>query len=77
MRPTRLLLSAALLLSACTNPRAEANMIQALNDAATQIGDLKNDVAQVQANVDSLRQVVAHQDTVIARIAEVNHIPTK
>lgn len=71
-------LSLALLApSGCTNPRTEANMVQALNDAASEISNLRGDMADLQANVDSLRQVVAHQDTVIARIAEVNHIPVK
>lgn len=62
-------------LSACVNPRAEANVAQALNDAANEIAGLKNDLAVVQTQLDSLRGVVAKQDTVIGRLAEVNHIP--
>lgn len=50
-------------------------MAQALNDAANEIGGLKSDIAQLQTDLDSLRQVVAKQDTLIGRIAEVNHIP--
>ena len=70
MRTLRLLalvLSTALV-AACTNPRAEAAVAQALNDAANEIGGLKNDIAQLQTDVDSLRQVVARQDSAIARI---------
>jgi peptidoglycan hydrolase CwlO-like protein len=63
--------------SACANPRAEAATAQALNDAANEIGGLKNDLSDLQAQVDSLRTTVAKQDTVISRIAEINHIPTK
>ena len=66
---------ASLLAMGCVNPRAEANMAQALNDAANEIGGLKSDIAQIQTDLDSLRQVVARQDTIISRIAEVNHIP--
>jgi len=62
-------------LSACANPRAEANVAQALNDAANEIAGLKNDLGVVQTQLDSLRGVVAKQDTVIGRLAEVNHIP--
>lgn len=66
---------ATLLTTGCVNPRAEANMAQALNDAANEIGGLKSDIAQLQTDLDSLRQAVAKQDTIISRIAEVNHIP--
>jgi outer membrane murein-binding lipoprotein Lpp len=70
MRPLRLLAFpiAILIITACTNPRAEANVAQALNDAATEIGGLKNDIAQLQTDVDSLRQIVARQDSAITRI---------
>jgi len=70
MRPLRLLLSfsALLVTTACGNPRAEAAVAQALNDAANEIGGLKSDVAQLQTDLDSLRQVVARQDSAITRI---------
>ena len=70
MRPLRLLapVLSTLLVAGCTNPRAEAAVAQALNDAANEIGGLKNDLAQLQTDVDSLRQVVARQDSTIARI---------
>jgi septal ring factor EnvC (AmiA/AmiB activator) len=60
---------------ACGNPRTEANVAQALNDAANEISGLKNDVAQLSTEIDSLRRVVAKQDSTIARIAAVNNIP--
>lgn len=77
MRLVRVLiiLGASLAESSCTTPREQAAVAQALNDAANEIGGLKSDVAQLQSDVDSLRQVVAKQDTIISRIAEVNHIP--
>ena len=62
-------------IAACGNPRTEANVAQALNDAAVEIGGLKNDIAQLSTEIDSLRQVVAKQDSTIARIAAVNNIP--
>jgi len=62
-------------LSACVNPRTEANVATALNDAANEMAGLKNDLAVLQTQLDSLRGVVAKQDTVIGRLAEVNHIP--
>lgn len=59
----------------CANPRTEANVAQALNDAANEMAGLKNDLAVLQTQIDSLRGVVAKQDTVIGKLAEVNHIP--
>ena len=61
--------------SACVSPRTQAATAQALNDAASEIDGLKGDVAQVQSDLDSLRQVVAHQDTVINRLAALNNVP--
>jgi len=79
LRRCRRAFLAALLIAApvtaCGNPRTEANVAQALNDAAMEIGGLKNDIAQLSTEIDSLRQVVAKQDSTIARIAAVNNIP--
>jgi hypothetical protein len=40
-----------------------------------EISGLKNDMALLSTEIDSLRQVVAKQDSTIARIAAVNNIP--
>jgi outer membrane murein-binding lipoprotein Lpp len=70
MRPLRLFIiwSATIVCAACGNPRSETAVAQALNDAANEIGGLKNDIAQLQTDVDSLRQVVARQDSAITKI---------
>jgi septal ring factor EnvC (AmiA/AmiB activator) len=72
-----LLVAGALVLSAgsCSNPRTEAAMVQELNDAANEIGAMKGDIGQLQNDLDSLRLVVAKQDTVISRLVEVTHVP--
>ena len=76
MRAMRLLLIAAVAFAAaCVNPRTEATVAQALTDAANEIGGLKSDIAQLQTDLDSLRQVVAKQDTLLGRLAEINHVP--
>jgi len=74
-RFTVLALACVVALSGCANPRTEANVAQALNDAANEMAGLKNDLAVLQTQLDSLRGIVASQDTVIGRLAEVNHIP--
>lgn len=70
-----LILAVAALLDGCASPRTEANVAQALNDAANEISGLKNDLADLQGQVDSLRTSVAKQDTLIQRIMAVNNIP--
>lgn len=61
--------------TSCANPRTQANMAAALNDAADEINGLKSDIALLQTQIDSLKGVMMHQDTVINRIAAVNNIP--
>jgi hypothetical protein len=68
-------LTLAAWLAGCSNPRTEANVAQALNDAANEISGLKNDLANLQTQIDSLRMAVAKQDTLIGRIMTVNNIP--
>lgn len=76
MRSMRLLaLVIPAVVAGCTNPRTESNVAQALQDAANEIGGLKNDIAQLSSDIDSLRQVMAKQDSTIARIAAANNIP--
>jgi outer membrane murein-binding lipoprotein Lpp len=77
MRIIRLLVVslASVLAAGCTNPRTEANVATALNDAANEIGALKNDLAQLQVELDSLKATVAKQDTLVTRIMAVNNIP--
>jgi prefoldin subunit 5 len=64
-----------LVFAACGNPRSEAAVAQALNDAASEINGLKSDLADLQSQMDSLRTMVAKHDTTISRMAEANHIP--
>lgn len=74
LRRSRVVIT-ALLASACANPRTEANVAQALNDAAIEISALKNDIAQLSTEIDSLRQALIKQDSTLSRIAAVNNIP--
>jgi septal ring factor EnvC (AmiA/AmiB activator) len=70
-------LAAASLLAAsgCTNPRTQTALIQELNDAAAEINGLKNDLANLQTELDSMRTILAKHDTTISHIAAVNNIP--
>lgn len=64
-----------LALTACRDPRAEANIAQAMIDVGTQISSMQQDYAVLQQQVDSLRTVVARQDTIISRLASMAGLP--
>jgi hypothetical protein len=61
-------------LSACRDPRAEANIAEAMVQVGTEISAMRQDYAILQNQVDSLRVVVAHQDTIINRLASQANI---
>jgi hypothetical protein len=61
----------AVLLVACQNPRVQANMAEAINEFGTQVSGINQDLAAIQFQVDSLKQVAARQDTIIARLAQI------
>jgi outer membrane murein-binding lipoprotein Lpp len=68
-------LLATLLLTSCRDPRAEANIAEAMIQVGTEISAMHQDFATLQNQVDSLRGVVAKQDTVIARLTTLANMP--
>ncbi|HZI41647.1 MAG TPA: hypothetical protein VFD67_08080 [Gemmatimonadaceae bacterium] len=68
-------LLAALLLASCRDPRAEANIAEAMVQVGTEISAMRQDYALLQNQVDSLRGVVARQDTLISRLAAAANVP--
>ena len=75
MRHSIAVLAAAALVAGCRDPRAEANIAQAMIDVGTQISAMQQDYAILQSEVDSLRTVVARQDTVIRNLASLAGLP--
>jgi hypothetical protein len=74
MRSLRVLL-VGVLLSSCRDPRAEANIAEAMMQVGTEISAMRQDYAVLQSQVDSLRGVVARQDTILAHLAAAANIP--
>lgn len=68
-------LFALILLAGCRDPRAEANIAQAMTEVGTTLTMVQQDYALLQSQVDSLRQVLARQDTIIARLASMAGLP--
>jgi hypothetical protein len=59
----------------CRDPRAEANIAQAMMDVGTSITQMQQDFGDLYNQVDSLRGVVARQDTIISRLANLAGLP--
>jgi hypothetical protein len=74
MRPLCALLFIVLLIS-CRDPRAEANIAEAMVQVGTEMSAIRQDYAVLQNQVDSLRGVVARQDTLLARLATLANVP--
>ena len=62
-------------IAGCRDPRADANIAQAMMDAGSQISMLLQDQSLMQSQLDSLLQVVAWQDTIIRRLASHTGLP--
>ena len=77
-RPLSLLVAAlAATLISCRDPRVEANVAQAMIQVGNEISGLQQDYAVLQSQVDSLRNVVARQDTLITRLAALANMPLR
>jgi hypothetical protein len=63
-------------LSGCLrNPAADAATAQALTEIADRLGAMQQESAELQNQVDSLRVVVARQDTILRRVANLAGVP--
>ena len=66
---------ALMLLAGCRDPRAEANIAQAMTEVGSTLALIQQDYSLLQSQVDSLREVVARQDTLITRLASLAGMP--
>jgi len=76
-RALRVLLTAALPIAATgclTSPKSEALRQQQMQEAADAINDLRVTESTLAGTLDSLRVVVAKQDSTIARLANVTGV---
>ena len=63
--------------TSCRDPRVEANVAQAMIQVGTEISGLQQDYAVLQSQLDSLRNVVARQDSLITRLATLANMPLR
>lgn len=69
MRKSLILCLVCCVATSCRDPRAEANIAQAMMEVGTTISTMQQDYGLLQTQLDSLREVVAKQDTLILRLA--------
>ena len=75
--PKRILCAVALILAAgsCVNPRVQADIMAEVNRAADEINAQRQDMAIMQEQIDSLKNAMARQDSVIRKLANLAGIP--
>jgi hypothetical protein len=68
-------LALAVICTACPASRADVAMSEQIIQLGDGLNDLRQDNAALQQQVDSLRLVVAKQDTVIRQLANLAGVP--
>ena len=74
MRRILIVIVAASSLS-CRDPRAEANIAQAMMEVGTTLTEIRQDLGELHNTQDSLRTVIAKQDTIIRNLANLAGLP--
>jgi hypothetical protein len=74
MRASALALLPPLLL-ACTNPTASADLAQQLQEMGDAISETRGEAALLRSELDSLRGVIARQDTIVRQLSSMAGVP--
>lgn len=76
-RGLRLCFAGALVLvTACIgNPSSDVAMAEAINEIGNEVGLLRDENAVLQSQIDSLRGVLARQDTLLRQVANLAGVP--
>lgn len=75
MRRTAFVLMLTMICTACPASRADIAISEQIIQLGDGLNDLRQDNAALQQQVDSLRAVVAKQDSVIRQIANLSGFP--
>ena len=63
------------LFSACRSPQQDAFLVEQLRQMADELNASRQQTADIQTQLDSLRGVVARQDTLLTRLAGMAGVP--
>ena len=75
MRRAVSMLVLSIVLSGCPASRADVAIIEQIIQLGDGLNDLRQDNAVLQQQVDSLRLVIARQDTVVRQLANLAGMP--
>ena len=68
-------IAAIALSSGCRSPQQDAYLVEQLRQMADELNASRQQAADLQAQMDSLRTVVAKQDTLLTRLAGMAGVP--
>jgi hypothetical protein len=68
-------LAALLLLAACRSPQSDAYLSEQIRQLGDELNASRQQEAQMQSDLDSLRIVVARQDTLLTKLAGMAGVP--
>jgi hypothetical protein len=59
----------------CRNPQADALIAEQMRDIGDEVNNTRQETAEMRAAIDSLRLIVARQDTLLRQIAGMAGVP--
>jgi prefoldin subunit 5 len=62
-------------LAGCRSPQSDAYLLEQLQQMANELNASRQQAADLQTQMDSLRAVVARQDTLLTRLAGMAGVP--
>jgi septal ring factor EnvC (AmiA/AmiB activator) len=63
------------LMAGCRSPQQDAYLVEQLRQMADELNASRQQTADIQTELDSLRVVVARQDTLLTRLAGMAGVP--
>jgi methylthioribose-1-phosphate isomerase len=67
--------AALLVLAGCRSPQSDAYLLEQMKQMGEELNASRQQAADLQAQLDSLRTVVAKQDTLLTRLAGMAGLP--
>jgi prefoldin subunit 5 len=70
-----MLVAALASVAGCRSPQSDAYILEQMNQIGDELNGSRQQAADLQAQIDSLRSVVAKQDTLLTRLAGMAGVP--
>ena len=69
------LAGAVLTLASCRNPQADALIAEQMREIGNELNSSRQETAVMHEQIDSLRTIVARQDTLLRQLAGIANVP--